>query len=238
MIDLNVAEQQSTSTGRGPIPPDSCVIVQMHLRSPKANKQGSHALLGRSDKGNEYLDAEFKVCSPTYEDKAIWQNLTVIGSDQAVKISMRMLRAIVESARNLDPNDQSPEATEARKLQDWSDLEGIRFMVKVDAKAEVSYKDGKTYINNHIKRVITPDMEEYAIVARDGEIITSNPLPTEAAAPKAAPAMGKLQAPTWGGQLASNADAQSSVKAEPSTASPATTSHSKPSGGLPTWAKK
>ena len=44
-------------------------------------------------------------------------DLTVIGSDQAVKISIRMLRAIVESARHLDPNDQSPEATEARKLQ-------------------------------------------------------------------------------------------------------------------------
>lgn len=227
MLDFNTAEIQSQSTGRGPIPPDSCVIVQMHLRSPKAGKQGSHELLGRSDKGNEYIDVEFKVVQGAYEGKQIWQNFTVKGSEQAVKISMRTLRAIVESARNISPSDQSPAAAEGRTLSDWSDFEGMQCIVKVDAKAEVSIKDGNTYVNNHIKKIITPDMEEYAVCGQAGEIISDKQLPTEAEAPKAKPA-------------AAGPGSWAAPAAAPTAAAPAPTqAAAKPAGGpLPGWAKK
>lgn len=231
MLDFNTAEQQST--GKGPIPPDSCVILQMEVRN---GKNGSHQLLTRSDKGNEYLNVEFKVVRGSYEGKQIWERYTVIGSEAAAKISMRTLRAIVESARGIDPNDQSPAAVQNRMLNDWSDFQGIQFMAIVDAKVEHNTKDGNDYINNHIKKIVTSNMPEYAIVAQHGEIISDKPLPEKtAAAPKAAAPMGKTQAPTWGGQLASNAVAGSTASAEPSTASPATTS---PSNPLPAWAKK
>lgn len=224
MLDFNTAEVQST--GKGPIPSDSCVIVQMHLRSPKAGKQGSHELLGRSDKGNEYIDVEFKVVQGAYEGKQIWQNFTVKGSEQAVKISMRTLRAIVESARNINPSDQSPAAAEGRTLSDWSDFEGMQCIVKVDAKAEVSIKDGNTYINNHIKKIITPDMEEYAACGQAGEIISDKPLPSEPEAPKAKPA-----AAGPGGWAAPAATPAATPAAAPAAAKPA-------GSPLPTWAKK
>lgn len=231
MLDFNTAEVQSTD--KGPIPPDSCVILQMEVRN---GKNGSHQLLTRSEKGNEYLNVEFKVARGSFEGKQIWERYTVIGSEAAAKISMRTLRAIVESARGIDPTDQSPGAAQNRMLNDWSDFQGIQFMAIVDAKLEHNTKDGNDYINNHIKKIITPNMPEYAIVAQQGEIISDKPLPDKAAAPRTAAPVGKLQAPTtWGGQLASNAEVGSTASAQPSTASPATTS---PSNPLPAWAKK
>lgn len=217
MLDFNTADQQTT--GKGPIPPDSCVILQMEIRTPRANKQGSHQLLCKSDKGNEYLDVEFKVIRGSYEGKAIWQNFTVAGSEQAAKISMRTLRAIVESARQIDPRDQSPQAAQGRMLSDWSDFQGMQFMAKVDAKCEES--KGEWYINNHIKKIITPDMEEYAVIAQQGEIVTDNPLPEK-------PTEKKPQAPAagWSGANA--------VTPSSSTVNAAATS---PSSGSPvlTW---
>lgn len=216
MLDFNTADTQTT--GKGPIPTDSCVILAMEVRNPRAGKQGSHPLLCKSEKGNEYLDVEFKVARGSYEGKTIWQNFTVSGSEQASKISMRTLRAIVESSRGIDPNDASPQATANRRLNDWSDFQGLQFMAKVEAKAEVSYKDGETYINNHIKKIITPDMDEYSYIAQHGEIITDNPLPEKTAtAPKAASA-----APSWG-QPAATTPAPTTAPATP---------------GAPAWAVK
>ena len=102
----------------------------------------------------------------------------------------------------------------------------MQCIVKVDAKAEVSIKDGNTYVNNHIKKIITPDMEEYAVCGQAGEIISDKPLPTEAEAPKAKPAAAGPG--SWAGNTAHTA-------ATPAAAPAAT----KPAGGpLPTWAKK
>lgn len=230
MIDFNTAEVQST--GKGPIPPDSCVILQMEIRNPKSNKQGSHPLLSRSDKGNEYLDVEFKVARGSYEGKTIWQNFTVAGSEQASKISMRTLRAIIESARQIDPNDQSPQAAQGRMLQDWADFQGIQFMARVDAKAEKAYNSDDVYVNNHIKKIITPDMEEYAIIAQHGEIISDNPLPervAEAKKPQAA-------APAWGG--ASTAVGQQAQTASASTATSPSSQAPSTGNPVPAWAVK
>lgn len=226
MLDFNTAEVQST--GKGPVPPDSCVILQMELRTPKSGKQGSHPLLCESDKGNEYLDVEFKVARGSYEGKTIWQNFTVTGSEQASKISMRILRAIVESARQINPNDQSPQAAQGRTLSDWSDFQGMQFMAKVDAKAEKAYNSDNVYVNNHIKKIITPDMEEYAVIAQHGEIITDNPLPDRDVVKKP-----QAAAPAWGGVAASAATA-------PTTQTTASPSSQAPSTGnpVPAWAVK
>jgi len=218
MLDFNTAEVQST--GKGPIPPDSCVILQMEVRN---GKNGSHQLLTRSEKGNEYLNVEFKVARGTYEGKQIWERYTVMGSEAAAKISMRTLRAIVESARGIDPTDQSPGAAQNRVLNDWSDFQGMQFMAIVDAKLEHNAKDGNDYVNNHIKKIVTPNMPEYAVVAQQGEIITDKALPEKGAEVKKPQAAA---APSWGG---------ATTGAAPAATTPTTAS---PSNPLPAWAKK
>lgn len=200
MIDMNNAELQGNG-GAGPIPEDSVVPFTMTIRAPKAGKEGTtHAMFCRSPKGNEYIDVEFEA-QGTYAGRKVWQNFTLAGSETAAKISMRTLRAIVESARNISPSDASPTATAGRQLSDWLDFNDMQFLAKVGTVVEQSQKDGQYYVNNTIKRIITPDDAEYAA----GEWISDKPLPAipeAGAAPAQESKSAPSAAPAWGGQPA------------------------------------
>lgn len=174
-IDFNQAEIQTEVGSGSAIPEDSIVPFKMTIRPPKAGKEGTiHALFCKSSKGNEYIDVEFECLSEQFSGRKVWQNFTLAGSDQAAKISMRTLRAIVESARGIAPSDASPAAAAGRQLSDWSDFNSLTFLAKVKCVVEQSTKDGQYYVNNEFKKVITPDDEEYF----RGEFISDKPLPT------------------------------------------------------------
>jgi hypothetical protein len=233
MIDFNEASEQGT--GAGPIPEDSVVPLKMTIRQPKPGKEGTqHPLFSRSGKGNEYLDVEFEVLG-SFSGRKIWQNFTLFGSEQAAKISMRTLRAIVESAKGIDPSDASPAATEGRKLTDFADMNDMLFLAKVGCKVEQSNKDGQWYINNEIKRIITPgDKEEYD----RGEFITDKPLPAIPAAGAPAPASGPAPTGPLPGTSAGKPAAAWGAGAAPAAA-PVIPQTAKPAGSpTPAWAMK
>lgn len=221
MIDMNQGELQNEGTGSA-IPEDSIIPFKMTIRPPKAGKEGStHTLFCVSSKGNEYIDVEFEAMG-AFNGRKIWQNFTLVGSDQAAKISMRTLRAIVESARNIAPSDASPAATAGRQLSDWADFNSMVFLAKVKCKVEQSQKDGNWYVNNEFKKIITPDDDEYT----RGEFISDKPLPvipdgtSKPASTSAAPA---ANAP-WGGSPVPTAPAATTP---PPTGTP-----------VPDWAKR
>lgn len=223
MLDFNTAEQQSTGTGA--IPPDSVVPFKMTIRSPRAGKEGTvHPLFNRASTGNEYIDVEFEV-GGSFAGKKIWQNFTLHGSEKAAKISMRTLRAIIESARNIDPNDASPQAAAGRQMSDWADFNGMVFLGKVKCVVEQSNKDGNWYVNNEIAKVITPDMPEYA----QGEHITDKPIPPIPDGLPAPAASAPVTAQTWGAPAA-----------QPAAAAPATpaATPAPSANGMPSWAKR
>ena len=196
MIDLNGAEIQTEGAGSA-IPEDSIVPFKMTIRQPKAGKEGStHNLFCKAKSGNEYIDVEFESLSAHgFAGRKVWQNFTLVGSDQAAKISMRTLRAIVESARGIAPSDASPSASAGRQLSDWADFNGMTFLAKVKCVVDQSHKDGNYYVNNEFKKIITPDDSEYSA----GECITDKPLPT-VPAPGEKPAAPAVAAPVaaWG----------------------------------------
>jgi len=207
MIDLNTAEEQGEGSGRGALPPDSIVMAQLNLRHPEAGKEGSMPGLTRARSGLEYLNCEFVVAAGSFQGAKFWNNLNVSGATTAgqktsVDISMRTIRAMVEASRNINPKDASPQAAQGRVLQSWDELNGIYFPIMVGCEvSDPRPKDGKRFINNNLKRVITPDRPEYEQVWNGGEIITANPLPeipAETASAKpgwAAPAAPSAQPP-------------------------------------------
>jgi hypothetical protein len=87
---------------------------------------------------------------------------------------MRSLRAIVEASRGINPKDQSPASTKARILNSLAELNGLEFGVVVDCEKP---SVGDKYVNNTIKKVITPDHEFYAKVMAGEESISAEPLP-------------------------------------------------------------
>lgn len=184
MIDLNQAEEQREGTGGGKTaPPDSIVLVQMIIRQPKSGSEGSMPMLTRSSTGLEQLDCEFVIAQGSYQGSKWFDRLSVgnahtEGQKKAVDIAMRTIRAMVESSRGINPKDASPNAAQQRVLQSWEELNGIYFPAMVDAVVGDANAQGKRYVNNKLKRVITPDKaEEYALVCGGGEIITAKPLP-------------------------------------------------------------
>jgi hypothetical protein len=200
-IDFNEAKEQGS--GSGPIPEGSVVVVCADIREPKAGKQGTiNPLFCAAPSGYEFLDMEFTVISPKFKDRKIWQNF-MLGftktatekSQQAISISMRMLRAMVEAARHISPKDTSPTATKSRIIGDFSDLRSMLFPVIVGCEWGKPGSDGKRYLNNTITRIVTPDDERFDQVFADPEgcILSGKPLPAEPEA--GAPAGGPK--PAW-----------------------------------------
>lgn len=228
MLDFNGAEEQDSGL-QGAIPPDSIVPFKMTIRPPKAGKEGqTHALFCRSGTGtgNEYIDVEFEALG-SCAGRKIWQNYTLSGSAQAAKISMRTMRAIIESARGISPKDASPTATAGRQLSDWADFNDMTFLAKVGAVVEKNKNDGRWYVNNTLAHIITPDDAEYAA----GEQISDKPLPTlpEAGTPApAAAAKPTAGAPAWGAPAAAAPAAKPVTQAAPAQAA----------SPMPVWAAR
>lgn len=223
MLDFNSAELQNEGTGSA-IPEDSIVAFKMTIRPPKAGKEGTtHNLFCKSGKGNEYIDVEFEA-QGTFAGRKIWQNFTLVGSDQAAKISMRTLRAIVESARGIAPSDASPAAAAGRQLSDWADFNSLVFLAKVKCVVEQSQKDGNYYVNNEFKKIITLDDEEYS----KGEFISDKPLPS-------VPAPGEKAATT---SVAAAATTAAWGAPAPGATAATTAAATKSTAPVPAWAAR
>ena len=153
-FDFNTAEKQ---TSFELIPDKTIVPVMLNLR---AGGKGDGGWLKESKTSdNMMLDCEFIVTEGEYYKRKFWQYMVIQGSEKAVNISRKTLRAIIESARAVQPDDITPEAQNNRKISGYGDLNGLCFPVKVGiekAQAGTDYKD-----KNKILVVITPDMPEY-----------------------------------------------------------------------------
>lgn len=215
-IDLNQAGEQQTGTNLV-IPPKSKVQVQLSIIYPEANRAGSSAPeLTRAYSGLEYLATKLTVTRGSFAGKVMYQNFNLAnaqttGQQKAVDISIRSIRAMVEASRGIKPKDNSPTATQARKLQRWSELEGLTCFIVVDCEqSQPARNSGKVYINNRLHSVVTIDDPCYQQLVQQGEIISNEPVPevqqTTAAAPAPRPSWVAQQpasaasapTPAWG----------------------------------------
>src|SRR5262249_4671896 len=75
----------------------------------------------------------------------------------AVRIGRSKLRAILESAHAINPNDHSDQANEKRRIKSWLDFDGLEFWAWLDIrKGTDGYRD-----RNEITFVITPNSPEW-----------------------------------------------------------------------------
>ena len=155
-LNLNNAEAQVEF---GELIPDNTIApVQMNIRPGNAGEDGWATQAKTSSA--LYLSAEFTVTEGPFAKRKFWTNFTIDGDteghERAVKITMSRLRAIVESARGINPGDESEAARRAREI-DVSDFDGIRFLAKIGIEKG---KDGNAD-RNALKAAITPDSKDY-----------------------------------------------------------------------------
>lgn len=181
MFDFNDAEKQ-----RSNIIPDGTIIpVHMTIRP---GGSGDGGWLKRNRDGNcLMLDCELTVTEGEYARRKLWALLTVEGETEgqlkAVEITRSRLRAMLESARGINPADESQDAMNARRVSSYADFDGIRFWAVAGYEpAKGEYKEKNTF-----KAVITPDKKDWSkleqVSGRPAQ--TSAPRATTAQPPKA-----------------------------------------------------
>jgi len=132
-INLNDAE---ISTGDYELIPDGTIAKVSMLVKPGGEGEGGW--LTEAASKNLYLNCEFVVTEGKYARRKFWQVLVLVGGKKNEKgesmsanISKATLRAIVESAKGVDPKDTSEDAKAKRVLQSFDDLNGLEFTAKI-----------------------------------------------------------------------------------------------------------
>jgi hypothetical protein len=155
-LDLNTANEQRTFNV---IPPNTIVTLQMHINRGGVGPDGW--LTRAADGASENLDCVFIVTDGEYAKRKIFQKLTLHGTTpghaEAGEISKATLRAIIESARGIRPDDKSEAANTARKLKSYGDFDQLGFTARLGVRPP---RDGYA-ARNTILEVITPERQSW-----------------------------------------------------------------------------
>ena len=224
--DFNNADHQQN--GFDLIPAGTIVPLVMTIRPGGSGEGGWLKASNNSDA--EMLDCEFVVDSGPYAKRKLWQFMVLSGcklNDKgdsiAGNISRSTLRAILESARTIMPDDMSDAAVRARIINGWQDFCGIVFLAKIGVEKD---KTGQYGDKNKIATVITPDMKDYSDGGQSANAKITTTATTTNSSQAASPA------PKWGGTPSSSG--------APATASPAgmpPTQSQPQSTPTPAWAR-
>jgi hypothetical protein len=113
------------------------------------------------------LDLEFVVVDGPYAKRKFWPNFvlagTTTGHAEIAESNRGILRQILESARNIKPDDMSDEARK-RRTADLKDFDNIICMVKIGIEKGKPKNDGSGENwpdKNIIAAVITPDKKDW-----------------------------------------------------------------------------
>lgn len=111
------------------------------------------------DTGAVYLACEFVVTGGPFAKRKMWSNIGLQSPKGPTwgQMGRSFIRAALNSARNVNPLDNSPQAAAARRINSFADLDGIEFIARVDVE-----KDSKGDDRNVVKIAIEPDHKDYA----------------------------------------------------------------------------
>lgn len=198
--DFNDAEQQQ---GFDLIPKGTLVKVRMTIK-PGGHDDASQGWTGgyateSFETGSVYLACEFVVLEGPFAKRKMWSNIGLQSKKGPTwgQMGRSMIRGILNSARDVHPQDNTTYATSRRRINGFHELDGIEFIARVDVE-----KDAKGENRNVVKLAIEPDHKEYAALmglAPKGSTGGGNSgAPVQAATAHAAPqrpaATGK---PAW-----------------------------------------
>lgn len=185
MMDLNDAPQQR----EGDLIPNGTIApVQVTVR-PGGHGPGNW-LKRTKDGSGLMLDCEFVVLEGPNAKRKFWGLYMMEGNgseghSQAVDIARAVLRAMLESARGIRPDDMGDVAKEGRRVASYADFDGVRFIAKIGIEqGKGDYKD-----KNKLAEAVTPDKPQWAKIE---QIARQQPLAgmasPQAAAASSAPA--------------------------------------------------
>ena len=158
--DFNDAEQQQTFDL---IPKGTVAKVRMTIK-PGGYDDASQGWGGgyatqSFDTGSIYLSCEFVVLEGEFARRKMWSNIGLHSAKGPAwgNMGRTFVRAALNSARNIRPQDNSPQAAAARRISGFHELDGLEFVARIDVE-----KDGRGDLRNVVKIAVEPDHPDYA----------------------------------------------------------------------------
>ncbi|MCG7947357.1 MAG: hypothetical protein N0C84_13525 [Candidatus Thiodiazotropha taylori] len=190
--DFNSAEDQNNFDV---IPKGTLVKVRMTIR-PGGYDDASQGWTGgyatqSMTTGSVYLNCEFVVLDGPYAKRKMWSLIGLHSpkGPEWANMGRAFVKGILNSSRGLHPQDNSPQAQQARRIQGFADLDGIEFVAKVELDKDQNGDD-----KNVIKTAITPDHKDYAAVS--GNTVQAAASTQPASSPQAS-ASAPTGRPSW-----------------------------------------
>ncbi len=159
--DFNDAEAQYGAFEL--IPKGTVVPVRMTLKpgghdDPTQGWTGGYATES-FETAAVYLACEFVVTGGPFAKRKMWSNVGLHSRKGPTwgQMGRSFIRAALNSARNVHPQDNSAQAAAARRINNFADLDGLEFIARVDVE-----KDAKGEDRNVVKLAIEPDHKDYA----------------------------------------------------------------------------
>ncbi len=158
--DFNDAEQQQSFDL---IPKGTVARVRMTIKpggfdDPAQGWNGGYATQS-FETGSVYLSCEFVILEGEFARRKMWSNIGL----QSPKgpnwgnMGRTFVRAALNSARNIRPQDNSPQAAAARRIAGFHELDGLEFVARIDVE-----KGGRGELKNVVKLAVEPDHPDYA----------------------------------------------------------------------------
>jgi len=147
------------------IPHGTIATLVLHVRPGGVGEDG---MLKRTRAGDaEMLDCELAIADGPHTKRKFWERWivsgTTAGQAQAAEIARSTLRAILDSAFGLKPDDISPQARAARTVS-LKQFEGVSFIGKIGIEKGRPKNDGSGENwpdKNILLAVITPDKKDW-----------------------------------------------------------------------------
>ena len=188
--DFNDAEQQNDFNV---IPKGTVARLRMTIKPggydhPDFNWTGGYATQS-FETGSVYLSCEFVILEGPFAKRKVFSNIGLYSPKGETwgQMGRSFIRAMLNSSRQINPQDQSPQAVAARRIQGFHELDGIEFVGRIDVE-----KDSKGEWRNIVKFAVEPGASEYV---QSPKAVPATPVSRPAApAAKPTPATNK---PSW-----------------------------------------
>ena len=157
--DFNDAEQQNDFNV---IPKGTVARLRMTIKPggydhPDFNWTGGYATQS-FETGSVYLSCEFVILEGPFAKRKVFSNIGLYSPKGETwgQMGRSFIRAMLNSSRQINPKDMSPQAAAARRIQGFHELDGIEFVGRIDVE-----KDSKGEWRNIVKFAIEPGAPEY-----------------------------------------------------------------------------
>ena len=163
MFDFNNAETQNSFDS---IPANTLAKARLVL---KPGNDINNPFITRSRNGEAaYLNCEFIILEGKYAKRKVFDKIGIEGTDKWVSMGKARIRAILESAKGVNPKDISEIAVAARKINSFEELHGLDVVIKIGIEHDST---GQYQDKNRVIAIITPEHISYSAFMNGQDIL-------------------------------------------------------------------